>query len=86
MTDDGNSAKIQQPEGLGGGNLAEVPNLVLRLRTYAHIAHAAAAWGFAGEGWVMDKSADMLEQQAAEIEHLHLLLAEKALNEKRPRR
>lgn len=31
--------------------------LIDRLRHYAQIAHAAASWGFAGEGEVMNRAA-----------------------------
>lgn len=36
--------------------------LVKRLRAYAKVAHAAAAWGFAGEGFTMEKAADRIEE------------------------
>lgn len=37
-------------------------DLVKRLREYAQVAHMAAAWGFAGEGFVMEKAADRIEE------------------------
>lgn len=44
--------------------------LIERLRHYAQIAHAAAAWGFAGEGEVMSRAADRIEQLVATNEAL----------------
>ena len=52
--------------------------IVIRLRTYAHIAHAAASWGFAGEGFWMDRAADFIEEQAEDIEQLRAALNEKS--------
>ena len=46
--------------------------LIERLRHYAQIAHAAAAWGFAGEGEVMSRAADRIEQLVATNEALVL--------------
>lgn len=36
--------------------------LVARLRKYARISHMSAAWGFAGEGYTMEKAADVIEE------------------------
>ena len=41
----------------------EPSEIVIRLRAHAHIAHAAAAWGFAGEGYVMEQAADLIEKE-----------------------
>ena len=40
-------------------------DLVKRLREYAQVAHMAAAWGFAGEGYTMEKAADRIEELEA---------------------
>lgn len=37
--------------------------IVVRLRAHAHVAHAAATWGFAEEGFVMEKAADLIEKE-----------------------
>ena len=42
-------------------------DLVRRLREYAQVAHMAAAWGFAGEGYTMEKAADRIEALEAEV-------------------
>lgn len=46
--------------------------LISRLRAYAQIEHAAAPWGFAGEGEVMSRAADRiaaLSEQLAAAQH-----------------
>lgn len=35
--------------------------VVSKLREHAHLAHAAAAWGFDPSGFWMDKAADIIE-------------------------
>jgi len=49
-------------------------DIVERLRGFAHIAHAAAPWGCAGEGYVMEKAADRIEELQARVEELSLAL------------
>lgn len=44
--------------------------LIARLRHYAQIAHAAAAWGFAGEGEIMNRAADRIEALVKQCEGL----------------
>lgn len=41
----------------------EIKALVIRLREYAQVAHMASAWGFAGEGYTMEKAADLIEER-----------------------
>ena len=51
-------------------------DLVKRLREYAQVAHMAAAWGFAGEGYTMEKAADRIEELEAEVERLREIIDE----------
>lgn len=51
-------------------------NLVKRLRGYAQVAHMAAAWGFAGEGYTMEKAASRIEELEAEVDRLRDALRE----------
>lgn len=38
-------------------------DLVLRLRTYAHMEHIASSWGFSRSGMVMELAADLIEKE-----------------------
>lgn len=51
-------------------------DLVKRLREYAQVAHMAAAWGFAGEGYTMEKAASRIEELEAEVDRLREALGE----------
>lgn len=42
-------------------------DLVKRLREHAHVAHGAAAWGFAAEGYTMEKAADRIEEMQDQL-------------------
>ena len=55
-------------------------DLVERLREYAQVAHMAAAWGFAGEGYTMEKAADRIEELEREVESLKKDLRGSALD------